>query len=198
MNSLRPLALLGVFAYGTLGRGSGKPLIAGFAVFWYNGQGKSDEKEQVMPMKNTSDQIEAYIKSLLAESGLAEIKRSHLAETFQVVPSQINYVIKTRFTEHLGYLVESKRGGGGYIRIGRLTFSEQHELLDQLRQLAETSISEPVYGELLAYLVAEGVLTPREEALLSALATNDVLGADAANLRGKMFVSLLQRLDRKG
>lgn len=49
--------------------------------------------------KNTSDSIEEYIKQLLAQSGIAEIKRSNLADTFQVVPSQINYVIKTRFTE---------------------------------------------------------------------------------------------------
>lgn len=72
--------------------------------------------------KNTSDSIEEYIKQLLAQSGIAEIKRSNLADTFQVVPSQINYVIKTRFTESRGYTVESKRGGGGYIRIARVRF----------------------------------------------------------------------------
>ncbi|MCW1057115.1 CtsR family transcriptional regulator, partial [Streptococcus anginosus] len=66
-----------------------------------------------MAIKNTSDNIEEYIKSLLEQSGIAEIKRSNLADTFQVVPSQINYVIKTRFTESRGYVVESKRGGGG-------------------------------------------------------------------------------------
>ena len=71
-----------------------------------------------MANKNTSDSIEAYIKALLAQAGMAELKRSELADVFQVVPSQINYVIKTRFTESRGYIVESKRGGGGYIRIG--------------------------------------------------------------------------------
>ena len=52
-----------------------------------------------MANKNTSDSIEAYIKALLAQAGMAELKRSELADVFQVVPSQINYVIKTRFTE---------------------------------------------------------------------------------------------------
>lgn len=75
-----------------------------------------------MPTKNTSDSIEEYIKELLAKSGIAEIKRSMLADSFQVVPSQINYVIKTRFTESRGYEVESKRGGGGYIRIAKVHF----------------------------------------------------------------------------
>ena len=54
-------------------------------------------------------------KAILDQSGIVELQRSQLADTFQVVPSQINYVIKTRFTESRGYLVESKRGGGGYI-----------------------------------------------------------------------------------
>ena len=52
--------------------------------------------------KNTSDSIEAYIKSILAQAGMVELKRSELADVFQVVPSQINYVIKTRFTESRG------------------------------------------------------------------------------------------------
>ena len=51
-----------------------------------------------MPVKNTSDNIEEYIKNILAQSGIVELKRSHLAYSFDVVPSQINYVIKTRFT----------------------------------------------------------------------------------------------------
>ena len=52
-----------------------------------------------MRFKNTSDHIEAYIKAILDQSGIVELQRSQLADTFQVVPSQINYVIKTRFTE---------------------------------------------------------------------------------------------------
>ena len=86
--------------------------------------------------KNTSDSIEEYIKQLLAQSGIAEIKRSNLADAFQVVPSQINYVIKTRFTESRGYTVESKRGGGGYIRIARVRFSDQHQCLIILWQIS--------------------------------------------------------------
>ena len=57
-----------------------------------------------MSNKNTSDNIEEYIKTLLAQAGIAELKRSEIADVFQVVPSQINYVIKTRFTESRGYV----------------------------------------------------------------------------------------------
>ena len=75
-----------------------------------------------MANKNTSDSIEAYIKALLAQAGMAELKRSELADVFQVVPSQINYVIKTRFTESRGYIVESKRGGVAISALARSSF----------------------------------------------------------------------------
>ena len=73
-------------------------------------------------MRNVSDIIEQYLKSMLLESpqGLVEIQRNDLADRFSCVPSQINYVISTRFTLEKGYVVESKRGGGGYIRIQRI------------------------------------------------------------------------------
>ena len=92
-----------------------------------------------MGIKNTSDSIEEYIKTILAQAGMVELKRSELANVFQVVPSQINYVIKTRFTESRGYIVESKRGGGGYIRIGKIEFSDRHQMLSDLL----TNVGEP-------------------------------------------------------
>ena len=66
-------------------------------------------------MRNISDIIEQYLKSILQESpeGTVEIQRNDLAEQFSCVPSQINYVISTRFTLEKGFLVESKRGGAG-------------------------------------------------------------------------------------
>lgn len=68
-----------------------------------------------------SDRIEAFICELLREDDdFAEFGRNELADIFGCVPSQINYVISTRFNEKNGYLVESRRGGGGYIRISRL------------------------------------------------------------------------------
>ncbi|MEN6350090.1 MAG: CtsR family transcriptional regulator [Syntrophomonas sp.] len=74
--------------------------------------------------KSLADRIEQYIKVLIArsEEQQIEIQRSELAETFCCVPSQVTYVISTRFTEKTGYFTESRRGGRGYIRIAR--FSE--------------------------------------------------------------------------
>ena len=99
-----------------------------------------------MSGKNTSDNIEAYIKAILEQAGMVELKRSELADVFQVVPSQINYVIKTRFTESRGYVVESKRGGGGYIRIGKVEFSDRHQMICELFDRIGEQVSQPSFG----------------------------------------------------
>ncbi|MEE0948988.1 transcriptional regulator CtsR [Streptococcus equinus] len=148
--------------------------------------------------KNTSDSIEEYIKQLLAQSGIAEIKRSNLADAFQVVPSQINYVIKTRFTESRGYIVESKRGGGGYIRIARVSFSDQHQMFDNLMGSIGECISEQVFTDLIQLLFDEKIISEREGNLILVTASDEVLGKDAPEIRARMLRKILQRLDRKG
>ena len=145
-----------------------------------------------MANKNTSDSIEAYIKALLAQAGMAELKRSELADVFQVVPSQINYVIKTRFTESRGYIVESKRGGGGYIRIGKVQFSDHHQMLQDLAANIGETISQQVFNDILEMLFEEKLLTKRDTT------SDEVLGRDALILRASMLKKIIQQVDRKG
>lgn len=151
-----------------------------------------------MANKNTSDSIEAYIKALLTQAGMAELKRSELADVFQVVPSQINYVIKTRFTESRGYIVESKRGGGGYIRIGKVQFSDHHQMLQDLAANIGETISQQVFNDILQMLYEEKLLTQRETQLLLATTSDEVLGRDALILRATMLKKIIQQVDRKG
>ena len=151
-----------------------------------------------MRFKNTSDHIEAYIKAILEQSGMVELQRSQLADTFQVVPSQINYVIKTRFTESRGYLVESKRGGGGYIRIGRIEFSNHHEMLRDLLYSVGEEVSLAIFEDVLRLLFEQDLVTRQEMNLLLAMATDRVLGKDANLIRANMLRQLLQEVDRKG
>ena len=151
-----------------------------------------------MRLKNTSDHIEAYIKAILDQSGIVELQRSQLADTFQVVPSQINYVIKTRFTESRGYLVESKRGGGGYIRIGRIEFSNHHEMLRDLLYSVGEEVSLAIFEDVLKLLFEQDLVTRQEMNLLLAMATDRVLGEDANLIRANMLRQLLQEVDRKG
>ena len=151
-----------------------------------------------MKFKNTSDHIEAYIKAILEQSGIVELQRSQLADTFQVVPSQINYVIKTRFTESRGYLVESKRGGGGYIRIGRIEFSNHHEMLRDLLYSVGEEVSPVIFEDVLKLLLEQELLTRQEMNLLVATASDRVLGEEANLIRANILKQLLQEVDRKG
>ncbi|ORO77977.1 CtsR family transcriptional regulator [Streptococcus oralis] len=150
-----------------------------------------------MRFKNTSDHIEAYIKAILDQAGIVELQRSQLADTFQVVPSQINYVIKTRFTESRGYLVESKRGGGGYIRIGRIEFSNHHEMLRDLLYSIGERVSQEIYEDILQLLVEQDLMTKQEMTLLTSVATDRVLGEESSVARANMLRQLLQEVDRK-
>ncbi|MCD1278001.1 CtsR family transcriptional regulator [Streptococcus sinensis] len=151
-----------------------------------------------MSAKNTSDSIEEYIKSILAQAGIVELKRSELADVFQVVPSQINYVIKTRFTESRGYIVESKRGGGGYIRIGKIEFSDRHQMFCDLFDNVGERISQQIFTDVIQLLFDEKIMTEREGNLLLATASDLVLGNDAPAIRARMLKKILQQLDRKG
>lgn len=128
-------------------------------------------------MKNVSDIIEHYLKAILlkSESDIVEIKRSELAERFQCVPSQINYVISTRFTVEKGYLVESKRGGGGFIRIIKVKAHNNAELYDQMLRLLGDRISQNGAEDIIYRLYDEEAITKREANLLRSATDRSVL-----------------------
>ncbi|MGG0657166.1 CtsR family transcriptional regulator [Rummeliibacillus pycnus] len=128
-------------------------------------------------MRNISDIIEGYLKEVieLGGKGHIEIKRSEIADKFQCVPSQINYVINTRFTAERGYLVESKRGGGGYIRILRIKASSEAELIDEILQQVGNSISQTMAQDYIFRLIDEDVITRREAKMMIAALDRSVL-----------------------
>lgn len=152
----------------------------------------------MMENKSISDIIEAYLKEILGDSAQIEIRRSEIANHFDVVPSQINYVIKTRFTIQNGYLVKSKRGGGGYIRIERVNLLDNIDVLNSLIQTIGDSIRERDAFAIVQTLYDEKVITQREgDLMLVALAkqTLDVGDTDIeARLRAHVLISLLNRL----
>ena len=85
-----------------------------------------------------SDIIENFIKEMLEEDKQAIIQRNDLAEQFNCVPSQINYVIATRFTPIQGYYVESQRGGGGYIKIKKVNLTQSDYLMHIITSIGNT------------------------------------------------------------
>jgi transcriptional regulator CtsR len=112
--------------------------------------------------KSLADRIEQYIKVLIerSEEKQIEIQRAELAETFCCVPSQVTYVIATRFKEKYGYLTESRRGGKGYVRITRIptgndicTIMEGSKLFDFIDDLIDNNQLSSREGDMLKYII---------------------------------------------
>ncbi|TXC85568.1 CtsR family transcriptional regulator [Metabacillus litoralis] len=153
-------------------------------------------------MRNISDIIEQYLKNVLDGSGkeIVEIKRSEIADKFQCVPSQINYVINTRFTIERGYVVESKRGGGGYIRIIKVTANNQAHLLDQILHLISQRLSQAAAEDIIGRLVTEDVISSREAKLMLSVIDRSVLYIELPHrdeLRARMFKAMITSLKYK-
>ncbi|PLR96336.1 CtsR family transcriptional regulator [Bacillus sp. T33-2] len=153
-------------------------------------------------MRNISDIIENYLKKVLemSEQEIVEIKRSEIADKFQCVPSQINYVINTRFTIERGYLVESKRGGGGYIRIMKVQSYDYAHLIDQLLALFNHRISQSSAEDVVYRLLEEEVLTQREAKIMLSVLDRAVLHVDLPErdeLRARMLKAMLMALKYK-
>ncbi|MEE6757461.1 CtsR family transcriptional regulator [Limosilactobacillus reuteri] len=151
-----------------------------------------------MQGQNISDIIERYLKEILANSEEIEIRRSEIADQFDVVPSQINYVIKTRFTIQNGYVVESKRGGGGYIRIEKVKLLDDIDVLDSLIRVIGDSLNERDAISILGSLYEDTVLSKREASLLASTLSKSTLNIGDRNLeeqiRAKVMIGILNHL----
>ncbi len=150
-------------------------------------------------MRNISDVIEQYLKQVLNMSGkdIVEIKRSEIADKFQCVPSQINYVINTRFTLERGYIVESKRGGGGYIRIMKVKTQSTSQLIDHLLSLVQERISQTNGEHIIQRLLDEKVISKREANMMLGIIDRTVLSLDLPHrdeLRARILKAMLTSL----
>jgi len=151
-----------------------------------------------MQSQNISDIIEKYLKSILADTEHVEIRRSEISDLFNVVPSQINYVIKTRFTIQNGYLVESKRGGGGYIRIEKVNLLDDADVLDTLIQVIGDSITQRDAYAVVQSLYEDDVLNRREAQLILVATDRNTLAVDdhdlENSLRARIIIGILNHL----
>lgn len=148
-------------------------------------------------MRSISALIEHYLKELLesSDSGYIEIQRNELAQRFRCVPSQINYVLSTRFRLEHGYVVESRRGGGGYIRIVKVPASQELGLVQELCEYIGEAIAEQPAYRIVDRLVREGLLTRREGKIIKAALSRQVLrlGLPARDqLRAYILKQILQ------
>lgn len=146
-------------------------------------------------MRNMSDIIEQYLKQLIQDSGgeVVEIKRAHIAEKFDCVPSQLNYVIKTRFTNEHGYTVESKRGGGGYIRITKVETHSKSEYLTHLKRLIGDGVSEQNANRIIQSMFENEVITIKEAKIINAAVERETLMLELP-YRDTLRASILRRV----
>lgn len=152
-------------------------------------------------MASLADEIERYIKRILEQrhDATLELQRNMLANQFGCAPSQINYVLSTRFTVEQGYLVESRRGGGGYVRIVKLPMNKNTDFYRFINENIGKMVSQKTGEGLIMRLVEEGILTRREGLLMRAIVDREVLSLDLpqrdmvrANILRAMLLTLLR------
>ncbi|HOQ07779.1 MAG TPA: CtsR family transcriptional regulator [Clostridiales bacterium] len=146
-------------------------------------------------MARMSDIIEEFIKQMINETdGVIEIQRNELANYFKCVPSQINYVIDTRFTTERGYYVESRRGGGGYIKIKRVNVDRPGNYLMHIVSSMGDSISQQSAEVFINNFVDYEVISEREGLLLKAATSDKALGGIGAPDRDIIRATILKNM----
>lgn len=150
-------------------------------------------------MRNISDVIEAHLKQIIESNQYKtiEIKRSEIADQFSCVPSQINYVINTRFTPEKGYHVESKRGGGGYIRIQRMVINNKNIFIDELVELVSPEVDQGLAVAVIERILEAEYITMREAKLMISAIDREVLAFKLPirdQLRSRILVGMLRSL----
>ena len=146
----------------------------------------------------TSDVIEEFIKDLFDEDNESiEIQRNELAEHFNCVPSQINYVISTRFKPSQGYYVESRRGGGGHITIRKVNNSKENYILHIINNIGNELTANEV-DILISDFLTYSIISKKEAKLLKVATSDNVLRLPKEvkdQLRARIFKNMLLNLE---
>lgn len=140
-----------------------------------------------------TDLIAGFLQGSLeeAESGVLEIRRSDLAQRFNCVPSQINYVVATRFSPERGYIVESRRGGNGYIRITRVRVDHETLLMHVINSIGD-ELDFPSARAILGNLLHADALDERTAKTLLSAVGDKSLAAAPKELRDQVRADILK------
>lgn len=145
-------------------------------------------------MARLTDIIENFLKDMLNDNdGYVELKRNELANSFNCSPSQINYVLETRFQPQMGYYIESRRGGGGYISIERVKINLNDEFEDLLTDAIGDSITLNEVDAIVNSLLDSDLISKRESAIILASVSDRSLDSSLVD-RNKLRASILRNL----
>lgn len=145
-------------------------------------------------MSVLSDHIESFIKELLMEDeGMAELQRNELAQRFNCAPSQINYVLTTRFSPSRGYITQSRRGGGGYIRVIQLDVDENEYIRDIIEDKLTGGVGMRQAAELIEGMVETGLIDKKAKNIILAAISDKAL--DVPNgVKNELRSSILKEI----
>lgn len=141
-----------------------------------------------------SDVIERFLIETLGNELSVNFNRNELAAYFSVAPSQINYVLSTRFTPERGYLIESRRGGGGFVTLMRVSADAEDVLLRYIDETLSVGIEYGKACQIVDRLTEDGVYTASEAGLIKAAISDKALLAPTvakARLRGSILKNIL-------
>lgn len=146
-------------------------------------------------MARLSDIIESFLKDMLNETdeNVLEIQRNELANTFNCAPSQINYVLTTRFTTDRGYYIESRRGGGGCITIKKINIDKNDYIRDVIWNNIGNETNQQSAEDYISFFLERGYITERESQLMKG-AVNDKTLILPRNLRDKVRAQILKTM----
>ncbi len=144
-----------------------------------------------------SDIIEEFIKELFEEENSIEIQRNELAEQFNCVPSQINYVIATRFKPSQGYYVESRRGGGGHITIKKVNNTKSDYIMHIINNIGSEITANEV-DILISDFLTYSIIEAKEAKLIKVATSDNVLQLDKTEkdqVRARILKNMLLNLE---
>ena len=144
-------------------------------------------------MANISDIIEQFILKSLGDDEFIDISRNELANFFSCANSQINYVLDTRFTMDRGFIIESHRGGGGYIRVSKVSMNDDNLVSNLIIESVGEELTEKRMNQILDRLAREEVLTSKERNIVS-VALSDVSLAMPFGFKDKLRASAFKRV----
>ncbi len=148
-------------------------------------------------MSVLSDHIERFIQEMFAERDIAELQRNELAAKFHCAPSQINYVLTTRFSPSRGYLIESRRGGGGYVRVIRVNAEKGDYMQELIAEELGQGISARHAAEMIDGLQHSGFLDDFAKQMLLSVTSDKALqpaGERTEEVRSRILQEVLTAL----
>ena len=149
---------------------------------------------------NISNAIEQFILSVIGEDESIQLSRNELANYFSVSPSQINYVLETRFNLDKGYIIESRRGGGGYVTVLKIPYSQDETIPLMLKEIEGLNhLTYNKASDMIDRLLREDIISENEATIIKSAISEKALAGPikTKDIRKNVFKEILVGLMRR-